>query len=105
MDRILVGTTYAHCNFCDLDVNIHRKEGHTIGTRQQLVNMGQSKQFRADRYGALVVYPDGARDIMAIAKHEAQKIMGSTEEPKIVDISFNKPLNIYVAIYPYKKGK
>jgi hypothetical protein len=88
-----------------MDVNIHRKEGHTIGNGQQLVDMEKPKQYRADRYGALVVYPDGARDIMAIAKHEAQKIMGTMEPPKIVDISFNKPLNIYVAIYPYKKAK
>jgi hypothetical protein len=105
MDRILVGTSNANSNSGDMDVNINSKEGHRITNGQQLVKMEQSKQYRADRYGALVVYPDGARDIMAIAKHEAQKIMGSTEAPKIVDISFNKPLNIYIAIYPYKKVK
>jgi hypothetical protein len=88
-----------------MDVNIYRKEGYRISSGHTVVEMEKPKQYRADRYGALIVYPDGARDVMAIAKHEAQKILKSDEPPKIVDISFNKPLNLWVAIYPYKKGK
>jgi hypothetical protein len=65
--------------------------------------MEQLKQLRTSRFGAVVVYPDGARDVLAIAKHEAKKILKSSDDIKIVDISFNEPLNLWVAIYPYKK--
>jgi hypothetical protein len=88
-----------------MDVNIHSKEGYRISNGHTMVGIDKMKQYRADRYGALIVYPDGARDVMAIAKHEAQKILKSDEPPKIVDISFNKPLNLWVAIYPYKRTK
>lgn len=60
------------------------------------------KPFRTDRYGAVVVYPDDARDVIAIARNEAKKMTGM-QDVIIKDLSFNKPLNIWVAIFPYNK--
>jgi hypothetical protein len=64
--------------------------------------MQQLKQIRMDRYASIVVYPDGCRDVTATAKDIYKKLY-HTEAPHVLDISFNKPLNIWVAIMPYKK--
>lgn len=62
------------------------------------------KIMRTDRFGSVVVYPDGARNIEAIAKHEWTKMTG-IQEPKIAEISFNDRLNVYVAIFKWEKVK
>jgi hypothetical protein len=59
--------------------------------------------MRTDRYLPIAIYPDGARDVTAIANHEYCKIIGCKTAPPIKDISFNPHLNIYIAVFPWQK--
>jgi len=66
-------------------------------------NLKSTGYIRTDRYLPIAIYPDGARDVMAIANHEYCKIMKTENAPPIKDMSFNPHLNVWIAIFPWVK--
>ena len=64
------------------------------------------KKFANDRHGSIVIYPDGARDPVAIAKAIAKKNLGTSEDVNIEEIFPHiLPNNqtVLIAIYPWSK--
>lgn len=69
------------------------------------MDIGNKRDLRSDRYGAIVIYPEGARNVEAIAKHEAKKILSTTEDVPIEEIMYNPSKNIFIALFPKPEKK